>query len=81
LRPQSRILGRVQLEHEVMRKAILVALHLLVQTLHWHSVKFGEIAIENNLIAAQDEDARLYRDREELSIAWHVDSLLRCWLI
>ena len=35
-----------------------VALDLLVQVLHRHSVKFGQIVVEDDFLVAQDDDPR-----------------------
>jgi hypothetical protein len=50
-------LGR-QFEHEVARKATLVALYLFVQPFGGHAIKPSEIGIEHDAMAAHEEDAR-----------------------
>jgi hypothetical protein len=57
LRPvQSLGLGPGEPEHEIFRKARDVALDLLVQALGGDAVESGKLGIENDPLAAQDED-------------------------
>ena len=57
LRPVQRlVLGAVETEHEIFGKALGVALDPLVQPLGADSVEGGEIGIEDDALAAQDED-------------------------
>ena len=49
-------LGATELEYEIFREALRVALDLLVQALGWHVVERGEGGIDHDLLAADDED-------------------------
>jgi hypothetical protein len=46
-----------QLKHEIGGKAVLVALHLLVQALGAYPVELGEIGIQHYLLTANQQDA------------------------
>jgi hypothetical protein len=45
-----------ELEHEIFGKAIAIALDLFVQTLGGSAVDRSQFAIENDTLAAQDQD-------------------------
>jgi len=56
LRPQSGELLSGELKHEVWRKSPAVAANLLVEALGAYAIKRGELGVENDAMAAQDED-------------------------
>jgi hypothetical protein len=52
------ILGSSQSEKKIGRKAVRVALELLVQTLDRNAVEFGQVRVEQDFLIAQDQDLR-----------------------
>ena len=56
MRPQIFHLCGQELEHEIHRETLGVALDLFVETFGGHAVKFGQIGIENDLLLAEGED-------------------------
>jgi hypothetical protein len=60
LRSQNRGLFFAQLEHEVLRKAVAIPLHLLDQPPGFDAIKIGKIFIEHHLASADDQDPLLY---------------------
>src|SRR4249919_2237046 len=60
LRSQSATSSRrpflIELEHEVLRKALQVALHLLNQAFRFHAVEICQILVEHHLPSPDDED-------------------------
>jgi hypothetical protein len=45
-----------ELEHEVVREAVEIAFHSLVQTPGWNAIKLREIGIQQGLLMAEDMD-------------------------
>lgn len=50
------MLGVVQPEHEIRGKAREIALHLLVEALRRHPVQSGEVSVDHDLVAADEEN-------------------------
>ena len=58
LRPVQRLhFSRRELEHEIFRKAFPVTPDLLVQPLGGHAIERGEVGVDHDLVAADDENA------------------------
>jgi len=53
-----------KLKHEIGRAAFLIAFHLLVKPLDRHSVKFGDVGIED---LAEREETRCATPRKRLA--------------
>jgi len=58
-RPWSLVLRLGQSKREIIGEAIDVAFHLLVQPLHGHTVERGKVRIEDDSVAAQNQDRTL----------------------
>jgi len=58
LQPQVLVFFCSQPEHEIDGKTVLVAIDLLVQPLDSDTIKFGEVAIEDDPLVAEDQDSR-----------------------
>ena len=54
MQPQSFVLLRGQLEHEVGREAFLISSHLLVESFDRYPIKFGKVGIEKHSLASQE---------------------------
>ena len=61
MRPQDLILFGRKLEHEIYRKPLSVALHLLIQLSDRDAIEFSQIAIEDDPLVAEDQDSRFNR--------------------
>jgi hypothetical protein len=49
-------------KHEIGGETFLVAVDLLVQPLDSDAIKFGEVAVEDDPLAAEDQDSRFDRE-------------------
>jgi len=58
LRSQTFNLLICHLKHEVAWKTIPVPTHLLVEAARANAIKLGEIGIEHDFLATNDQDAR-----------------------
>jgi hypothetical protein len=47
------------LKHEIDRRSLPIAIHLLIQAFDRDAVKFGKSGIEDNFVTAQDDDPGL----------------------
>ena len=50
-----------KLEHKIRRKTLPVPFYLLVQMPDADPIKFGEVAIENDPVVAEDQNSRFDR--------------------
>jgi len=65
------------LEHEILREALGVAPNRLYKDFRWHAVEGGQGFIEQDPVAAQDEDRlRDALGRDDVGLALIVDGLL-----
>jgi hypothetical protein len=53
------LFGR-ELENEIRRKTLSVALDLLVKNFHGHPVKFGDVGVEDYTLMAEKQDTRFH---------------------
>jgi len=61
LRPQIIKFRRGELEQEIRREAVRVALYLLVEPLGGNAVNPGQVHIQDDSLAAHDMDERVHR--------------------
>lgn len=69
MQPQSGKLACFELEHEVARKAIPVAIHLLVKALYRDSINLGQGLIENDFLLSQNRDSGFNRNQGSLALS------------
>ena len=56
MQPQSSKLPGGELEHEIRRKPLPVAVHLLIEALYRNSVDLGQRSIKDDFLMAQNSD-------------------------
>jgi len=71
LQPQDGVLAAFELETEVGGKALLVAVYLLIETLHRNPVDLSQRGIKNNSLMAQNRDTGFDRN--------YGNFLTSCW--
>ena len=76
MRPQDFVLSLIQLEHEIFRKTLSVALHLLIQALDIHPVELRKIAIEDDFLMSEDDDFRFDRSKNGRLSLRHKNAIL-----
>lgn len=59
LRPQAVHVSTREHKDEIGRKTIGVALNLLVQTFCRHAINFGQVSIEDDLLATHSQNERI----------------------
>lgn len=50
------LLRRAQLEHEILRKALTIALPRLIECAGFHPVERGQVGIDHGLVATDEQD-------------------------
>lgn len=69
MRPQKFLFRSGELEQEIRREALDVALNLFVQSLRRNSIEDSEIRVEYDFMVAKNQDFRLYAFSEGICLA------------
>ena len=75
------MLFRRELEHEIGWKPFTIAVDLLVQALNRDTVEPSKVGIENDFLAAKEENSRLHREERSVSAPRHFKKLGGSWLL
>lgn len=65
MRPQSGVLFCRQPKHEIRREALRIASHLLIEPLGRHIIELGEVGIDHDLLATDEQNALLDADTRQ----------------
>jgi hypothetical protein len=63
------------LKDEVRGKALLIALHLLVENSDRHTIKLSNIGVQDDSLMAKKQDARFHRDSRHTTTFRHPEQL------
>ena len=67
MQPQSGELPGRELEHEIRRKPLPVAVYLLIKTLDRNSIELSQSGIEDDFLMAQNHDSGFDGDHSSAS--------------